>query len=302
MTGASRSDQYTGFTLSEPFNRALGKPLGAARGSLPAVRKGKREAFTLIELPAVRKRAAAGFTLIELLVVIAIIAILASLLIPAVGTAVERGRRAHCQSNQHQLLLAARQFANSHEGRFPVLDRSGNINSFGGENDHITWVNGQAFNMFQDDYGVDFKSFTCPNRADFTTSGGGRARTGYYMIFGRNWKSWRRPTFISPLSDLDDPRLPGLADVIERGTVSPRTSSSSSHGDYGLVMVDGTIDPVTIGSAGGNVGYMDGSVRWAKQEDMVTPHGVTKDATRILGWWLDPHGIADMIKEALRSN
>ena len=52
--------------------------------------------------------------------VIAIIAILASLLVPAVTSAVEKGRRALCSSNIHQLLIATRTMTDA-DGNLPNL-------------------------------------------------------------------------------------------------------------------------------------------------------------------------------------
>jgi prepilin-type N-terminal cleavage/methylation domain-containing protein/prepilin-type processing-associated H-X9-DG protein len=61
-----------------------------------------------------------GFTLIELLVVISIIAILASLLLPAIGMVREAARKSKCANNQHQIILAMLVYANENDSLWPV--------------------------------------------------------------------------------------------------------------------------------------------------------------------------------------
>ena len=72
-----------------------------------------------------RKRA---FTLIELLVVISIIAVLMSILMPALGKVKEQARKVICGSNQRSCVQPMYIYANDNNSKMPLFDFGGDTN------------------------------------------------------------------------------------------------------------------------------------------------------------------------------
>jgi prepilin-type N-terminal cleavage/methylation domain-containing protein/prepilin-type processing-associated H-X9-DG protein len=81
-----------------------------------------------------------GFTLVELLVVIAVIAILAALLLPALGSAKQRAWQAACLNNHKQLALAWSMYKDDNRGLL-VIDDPLTGSTLGGTN-YPSWVYG----------------------------------------------------------------------------------------------------------------------------------------------------------------
>ena len=112
-----------------------------------------------------------GFTLIELLVVIAIIAILAAMLLPALQSARERGRRGSCVSNLKQIGTALMQYSQDYREKMP----NGDCRATPTDATKVTVALGEGDlglevlrgNEYLADYGV----FTCPSSTVSAESG-----------------------------------------------------------------------------------------------------------------------------------
>jgi prepilin-type N-terminal cleavage/methylation domain-containing protein/prepilin-type processing-associated H-X9-DG protein len=212
-----------------------------------------------------KKERPGGFTLIELLVVIAIIAILAALLLPALGHAKEQSQATKCASNSRQIGLAWIMYCSDNKEFVPpnpVLGGPGLTVTGWVSGGWMSWTTGNLDNtnynyltsnngkgllapFLANNYGV----FKCPSDR-FNCNLGPRVRSvsmNEYMGRSGNTKYYTKVTEVKHPSGIwvvDDQHPDGLEDLIfsiegTSTTVLNDIPGSGHDGRGGFMFADG---------------------------------------------------------------
>ena len=144
-----------------------------------------------------------GFTLIELLVTIAVIAILAALLLPALGAAHKRAQSVQCQSNLRQLSLTTFMYCQDNNDSLPFAWYD---DPDAGNNNFLSLLTPLIYHVEFDGFG-DFESkiYCCPKRMTEPLVGPNPMRISYGMNANNS-------------IDFPDPRTRRLAAVTSPAT------------------------------------------------------------------------------------
>ena len=224
------------------------------------------------------------FTLIELLVVIAIIGVLATLLLPSMARAREKGRRAVCKSNQRQIYLITSVYADDNDS---VLPRGGKGNAGTGE-DHTPWIGNWMRNIMVDQYGFAEASFYCPNMTEMKTNEANSLRIGFTYL-GNRGLLINQYGHDLPQRMTDDSVLPVIADINESAAPTDWTgvAHKKNGGTGGRQMGTSGALPSTLGAEGSNITYLHGGISWESIKSLKLYKSASGNAGYQSMWRLD---------------
>ncbi len=142
-----------------------------------------------------------SFTLIELLIVIAIIAILAGMLLPALNQAREKARAASCAGNLKQLGLVNAIYCDMFDGFFPA---AGFVNT----GDGITDNYGEGYSklgLFPKHVDDHYKVLECPSTQRKDTNNGPADRLQIYGVALNHYDKQANGTWLQEHPPVNDP-------------------------------------------------------------------------------------------------
>lgn len=209
-----------------------------------------------------------AFSFIELLVVVIVLALLASMVLPVIGMVRSSARTLACAGQLRQIGVAQLGWRSDHQGK--LLPGDPFATAYGSACVWPSCISGKAIFALHDDFGVPFKTWMCPaTRGELTWVSmentpldeamargwtyGGRAVTRYQWLAAL--PACTQPWVIKPRQELDNPRTMLAADFAAR----PGTSG------FQLNQLFNHQRPAALA----NALFMDGRVRSFREPEMV---------------------------------
>jgi len=201
-----------------------------------------------------KKRTPAAFTLIELLIVITIIAVLASIALPAYNGVQERANQTKDLSNAKQVALALRQFAIDNNGAYPAKKPGADystatpLTSTDKSNEAFWWLF-PDYLQSEDIFVVAASKWTPGNPDNKMDAAGAAARTETLKTGENNY------AYVAGLTDTSNSAFPVLADGFSTTIPTYDSSKAQKGGVWGgkkaiVAFCDGSsqimrVDPTT---------------------------------------------------------
>jgi prepilin-type N-terminal cleavage/methylation domain-containing protein len=216
-----------------------------------------------------------AFTLIELLIVITIIAVLASIALPAYTGVKERGDQTKDLSNAKQIALAMRQFASDNNGAYPskppAADYSAGTGTAANSNDAFWWLF-PSYLQTEQIFAIAGSAYT-PGTPDNKLDAAGAATRTDTLKKGENTYS-----YVAGLTDTSNPTFPLIADGFKPAAPGTYDASKAQPGGVWaakkaiVVFCDSSgqimrVDPTTktvqrTNSSGAKVNMFVGATDW----------------------------------------